>query len=750
MRCANCQEELKPHYRKCPVCDTPVSGPVACRSCGEELKPHYRKCPMCDTPTSTSLSPPPGSATSLKDSGLGAPWAKDSLAPSGGAGVPDLTGDVLNDQFEIKRLLGRGGFGPVYLAYDRELQQEVALKVVAVQPGQGEAYRRQLSHEFQLRRKIHENRHVLQGSSPVKVTHKGAELVLLPMDYAQGGSLREWMVEHRDRKERETEGVELFRQACRGVAAIHEAGLLHLDLKPENLLLERRGKDAWTVKVTDFGLGRDTNRLSMMSAELRQDGVGTPGYMSPEQIDTANWRDLDKGADIYALGCILCELLIDTVPYTGDNAKVKEQHRAGVKPKLKGLEGPFRDTVFMCIETDEANRPASIADLLHKIDGKEPSADGGSLPELVGCPLCHGSSVPCYMCKGKGSELCGDEKPECSWCVGGKLGVDVCPICMGQGKVPDAGVKACPVCGATGLVECLSCEGKGSCSICEGKACYSCDGKGDETCWGCKGTGNDFDGIRTSTCNKCAGKGRLTCEKCAGTGTRRKQCNHCHGSNKCLECKGSGTQNCFACGGTRLINPLIAAWDVYALFISRRDRDRLLRYLPTAFMEVPSGNQQGMARMLVHDMLIKRIDAEAVRKIIMTTKMKLRKSLPEVVHCKCGAEYFNLGEEGGREHFCYSCRFNLAALRKDINIDISRRKAQQGTVQDHERCQGFAHLMGKWVQGSLVCVNCGQRFCEECAGEMVHDKTNWLCRGCSTVRDINSLKGKTYTLHYRK
>jgi formylglycine-generating enzyme required for sulfatase activity len=271
----------------------------------------------------------------------------------------------------MKKRLGAGAFGTVYLAHDKNSRQDVALKVVPVLPGRGEIYRTQLVHEFRLKEKVTDLKYVLRSYLPTVIGHKGADFVLLPMEHAQGGSLREWMVSQRGEEGYEAAALGLFRQACLGVGAIHEAGLVHLDLKPENLLLVRKGKDAWTVKVSDFGLGRDLAALSMMSPELMRDGVGTPGYMSPEQIQAANPREVDKESDIYALGCILCELLIGTVPYTGDNRKVLEIHNSGRPPKLKGLDGQYRAAVFACIETDEANRPASVEDLLALLDGKE-------------------------------------------------------------------------------------------------------------------------------------------------------------------------------------------------------------------------------------------------------------------------------------------------------------------------------------------------------------------------------------------
>jgi serine/threonine protein kinase len=120
----------------------------------------------------------------------------DTLGGEGIVAVLDLTGEVLNNQYEIKRLLGRGGFGTVYLAFDRGQHEEIALKVVAVLPGQGEQYQRSLVNEFKVKKKIGDVRYILGVYPPVLTGHKGAEFILLPMEYAEGGSLRQWLAEH--------------------------------------------------------------------------------------------------------------------------------------------------------------------------------------------------------------------------------------------------------------------------------------------------------------------------------------------------------------------------------------------------------------------------------------------------------------------------------------------------------------------------------------------------------------------------
>jgi hypothetical protein len=145
-----------------------------------------------------------------------------------------------------------------------------------------------------------------------------------------------------------------------------------MDLKPENLLVHE-GK----VKVADFGLSRDLGHLSMASPELLRDGVGTPQYMSPEQIQAAHRRDVRGQADIYALGCVLCELLTGDVPFDPPKEKILEVHRAGERPRwiADHLADPYRGAVYACIETKPENRPQGVSELLAILEGRGSSPD---------------------------------------------------------------------------------------------------------------------------------------------------------------------------------------------------------------------------------------------------------------------------------------------------------------------------------------------------------------------------------------
>ena len=404
LRCAHCREPLEEGWTECPVCETPIPGGNQCPACGREIKPNWRKCPWCksalaggsgvfsgtgsgaqgrpqasvaDQAFSPFISSP--NAGAVSPGGSPQPDSSSARGPATPFGQPPPTStiqinpgeELLNGRFCVKKLLGSGGFGSVYLAKDKEMNEDLAFKVVFTQLGQAQTAGDQLKFEFKARKKIRDRTHILEAELPLTDVFKGISLILLPMEYAEGGSLRDWMRANPARhekdeeisKKRKKQALHYFKQACLGVQAIHEAGLAHLDLKPENLLI-RNG----VIKVTDFGLSRNILQMSVASPQLLRDGIGTPFYMSPEQIMAARPQDVDHLADIYALGCILFELLDGAPPYMGAPQQILEKHERGVKPKLRGIDESMTGITFKCLSKEPDERYIAISDLLSALD----------------------------------------------------------------------------------------------------------------------------------------------------------------------------------------------------------------------------------------------------------------------------------------------------------------------------------------------------------------------------------------------
>ena len=214
------------------------------------------------------------------------------------------------ERYVIKDQVGAGSVGTVYRAWDELRECELAVKAVDVGPFSPPEVAAQLRREQAIYSRIEDQRHVLKVHDLHFIPHGGTNLLILSMEYADGGDFRKWLRAHRDDvHERQTSGITLFKQVCRGVAAIHDARVVHLDLKPENFLFVGQ-----TLKVADFSL---SGFLHGLTATLPSGGtprlcngwLGTPLYMSPEHFLAPHIEDLDERADLYSLGVILYELL---------------------------------------------------------------------------------------------------------------------------------------------------------------------------------------------------------------------------------------------------------------------------------------------------------------------------------------------------------------------------------------------------------------------------------------------------------
>ena len=284
------------------------------------------------------------------------------------------SGEILMDRFNIKQLLGKGRYGSVYLAEDTLQSTEVALKAVGISLyGEDDTAIMQLKQELQAYNSIFDNRHILKVNDIHFTIFKSTAMLLLSMEYADGGSFREWLIAHQDDdkwEKRKTMGMEYFKQACLGVQAIHEAGLVHLDLKPENLLIQKK-----IIKISDFGLSRKIFKVGALSLEFTSDGMGTPSYMAPEQIMAARPKDVNYLADIYSLGSILFEILDGDPPYMGTPLEIFEKHRQGIKPDFDKIDENMIKILSKCLSTNPRDRYKKVSDILLVINDQPIKAE---------------------------------------------------------------------------------------------------------------------------------------------------------------------------------------------------------------------------------------------------------------------------------------------------------------------------------------------------------------------------------------
>jgi hypothetical protein len=276
-------------------------------------------------------------------------------------------------RFVVRREVGRGGFGIVYLADDPVLARPVAVKVPAAGAATAPAAAARLAAEAQAVARLgHPN------IVPVYETGTAADVPYVVSAYCPGGSLADWL--------RQTTGPVPWRDAAAVVAAVargiyhaHQRGVLHCDLKPANILLTDAGADGsstarpltdYVPRVTDFGLARvvAAGPPDSVSGTIR----GTPAYMAPEQA-TGRPGDVTTAADVYALGAVWYELLTRRPPHDGGSPLATlDRVRAGPPARAKSVRPDLPadvDTVCQkCLNPEPGRRYASAADLAADLD----------------------------------------------------------------------------------------------------------------------------------------------------------------------------------------------------------------------------------------------------------------------------------------------------------------------------------------------------------------------------------------------
>lgn len=212
------------------------------------------------------------------------------------------------------------------------------------------------------------------------------DTVGLVMDYVDGPTLHQWL---RAQRPDIATALTVFRGVAEGVGAAHALGIVHRDVKPGNVLLQL-GDGLPTPRVCDFGLAKVEDPTGAPTDEGRS--MGTPGYMAPEQI--VDWKNVDRRADIFSLGCVLYELLAGRRPFRGGEARVMcEAILAGQYPAPEDLipELPehLRLVIRRCLAVERLRRPPSCAVLLRLLDDPDPAPPppGTLAARLGGEPL---------------------------------------------------------------------------------------------------------------------------------------------------------------------------------------------------------------------------------------------------------------------------------------------------------------------------------------------------------------------------
>lgn len=273
-----------------------------------------------------------------------------SIFPSNSTGFAD--GAILNNQLEIKKMLGKGGMGAVYLAYDRSLERDVAVKVISGAVESSPDVIKRFEREAQTAAQInHPNIVQVYGMGVVE----GQNYILF--EFVDGCSLKDLITKEGPLPSEKA--LDIIGQIAQGLKLAHQKMILHRDIKPDNIFITRDG----IAKMGDFGLAKDTN-----ASMLTQSGtvMGTPHYMSPEQAQAG---ELDGRSDIYSLGATLYHAVLGKTPFAGPDP-MSVLYKQINEPLAFPRE--FKDSV-----------PPAIRQLLKKMMAKEKWRRPKDMEELL-------------------------------------------------------------------------------------------------------------------------------------------------------------------------------------------------------------------------------------------------------------------------------------------------------------------------------------------------------------------------------
>ncbi len=318
---------------------------LQCPTCGREFAPGITRCPDDETPLRAD-------ATLAAD-----------------IPVDPLINQVLDEKYRLDARLGEGGMGTVYRATHLLIERLVAVKVLNSRLVTDEDARERFRREARAAGR-------LQHTNAVAVTDFGETrdgLVYIVMELLEGRPMREVLA--RESPLDAARAVSLMLQVSAAVAAAHEAGVIHRDLKPGNIFVVQRPHAPHIVKVLDFGIaklgadGTDSNPLNTLTGTGVM--IGTPRYMSPEQCDGA---ELTPASDVYSLGIILYEMLTGQTPFTGASPLALALKHSSETPRplrelVATIPPALEDVVLHALEKKPEDRPADAGAFRRELYG---------------------------------------------------------------------------------------------------------------------------------------------------------------------------------------------------------------------------------------------------------------------------------------------------------------------------------------------------------------------------------------------
>jgi predicted Ser/Thr protein kinase len=327
---------------------------MTCPACGALNDASAQSCARCGAEilAATEVGPPPTNVT---------------------VSANLTAGTLFAGRFEIVRPLGRGGMGIVYLARDRRLDDEVvAIKVLRPDFAQDPTMAARFKSEIKLARRV---RHKNVGA--IHDYGEDSGLLYISMEFVDGVDLKQQL--RKSGAITGPEGYELAIQVAEGLQAVHDAGIIHRDLKTPNIMID--GKRV--ARLMDFGIAKQHgDGATTGSGNI----VGTPEYMSPEQ---AQGKKVDFRSDIYALGIVVYEIFTGNVPFRGETPIATILKHIQEPPTLEGPDAPVLPPTLIpvlrkCLAKDPAQRYATAAELAEALRrARSPSRKQELIPTAV-------------------------------------------------------------------------------------------------------------------------------------------------------------------------------------------------------------------------------------------------------------------------------------------------------------------------------------------------------------------------------
>ncbi|MGB2765077.1 MAG: protein kinase [Candidatus Aminicenantaceae bacterium] len=315
---------------------------VECPKCNTDNTSDSEFCKKCATPLPSSEEIPASPTKTLE-------------TPTN-----ELTrGTTFAGRYEIIEELGKGGMGNVYRVEDKKIKEEVALKLIKPEIASDKKTIERFRSELKIARKIrHKNVCGMYDLDEEKGIH------YITMEYVSGEDLKSFI----RRAGPLNAGKTLFiaRQVCEGLTEAHRLGVVHRDLKPQNIMIDKDGN----ARIMDFGIARSLKAKGITGAGVM---IGTPEYMSPEQAEV---KEVDQRSDIYSLGVILYEMVTGRVPFEGETPLgIAMKHKSEMPKDPREINSQILDdlsiVILRCMEKDKEKRYQSAGELRSELENIE-------------------------------------------------------------------------------------------------------------------------------------------------------------------------------------------------------------------------------------------------------------------------------------------------------------------------------------------------------------------------------------------